>query len=105
MADVPKAVGDSAQDAETELFFDARVALRSYLVAKDELQWRLLNLYNKSDVFVRAVEGLCGMGDFQSCADECACAFARARGRDVFVGLGLEHWMDVFYGEAWRGRR
>lgn len=92
----------SALTEEAQRFRLARTALRSYLTARDELCWRLLNLYNKTDPFTKAVEGLHGMGDFQSCADECACAFARARGRDAFAGLGLEHWMDVFYGEAWR---
>ena len=91
----------SALTEEAHRFWLARTALRGYLTARDELCWRLLNLYNKTDPFTKAVEGLRGMGDFQSCADECAWAFARARGGDAFVGLGLEHWKDVFYGEAW----
>ena len=91
----------SALTEEAQRFWLARTALRGYLTARDELNWRL-RLFNKTDPFTKAVEGLRGMGDFQSCADECACAFARAHGRDAFAGLGLEHWMDVFYGEAWR---
>ena len=94
--------GASALSEEAQRFWLARTALRSYLVAKDELHWRAQNLYKRSDAFVKALEGIRGMGDFQSCADECACEFARAHGRDAFAGLGLEHWMDVFYGEAWR---
>ena len=50
--------------------------------------------------FTKAVGGLAGVGDFQSCADECAYSVARARGGDPFACLGLEHWMDAFYGEA-----
>ena len=92
----------SALTEEAHRFWLARTAMRGYLTARDELCWRLLNLYNKTDPFTKAVEGLRGMGDFQSCADECAWAFARARGVDAFACLGLEHWMDVFYGEAWR---
>ena len=93
--------GASALSEEAQRFWLARTALRSYLVAKDELHWRAQNLYKRSDAFVKALEGIRGMGDFQSCADECACEFARAHGRDAFAGLGLEHWMDAFYGEAW----
>ena len=50
--------------------------------------------------FTKAVEGLAGVGDFQSCADECAYSVARARGGDSFACFGLEHWMDASYGEA-----
>ena len=92
----------AVSEEEARRFWLARTALRGYLVTKDELQWRVQNLYKRSDAFTKAVEGLRGMGDFQSCADECAFAFARAHGRDAFAGLGLEHWMDVFYGEAWK---
>ena len=92
----------AVSEEEARRFWLARTALRSYLVVKDELHWRVQNLYKRSDAFTKAVEGLRGMGDFQSCADECAFAFARAHGRDAFAGLGLEHWMDVFYGEAWK---
>ena len=91
----------SALSEEVQRFWLARTALRGYLAARGELHWRVLSLYNKTDAFAKAVEGLGGVGDFQSCADECACSFARARGRDAFAGLGLEHWMDAFYGEAW----
>ena len=87
-------------EEDAQCFLLARTALRGYLAARSELHWRVRNLYNKTDAFTKAVEG--GVGDFQSCADECAYSVARARGGDAFACLGLEHWMDVFYGEAWR---
>ena len=79
----------------------ARTALRGYLAVRSELHWRVRNLYNKTDAFTKAVEALGGVEDFQSCADECAYSVARARGGDAFACLGLEHWMDAFYGKAW----
>ena len=92
----------AALSEEAQRFWLARTALRGYLTARSELDWRVQNMYNKTDAFTKAVEGLGGVGDFQSCADECAFSVARARGVDAFACLGLEHWMDVFYGEAWR---
>ena len=83
-----------------QCFCVARTALRRYLAARSELQWRVRNLYNKTDAFTKAVEGLGGVEDFQSCADECA-YLAHVRGGDALACLGLEHWMDAFYGEAW----
>ena len=91
----------SALSEEAQRFWLARTALRGYFTARSELHWRVRNLYNKTDAFTKAVEGLGGVGDFQSCADECAYSFACARGGDAFACLGLEHWMDAFYGEAW----
>ncbi len=91
----------STLSEEAQRFWLARTALRGYLTARSELHWRVRNLYNKTDAFTKAVEGLGGVGDFQSCADECAYSVARARGGDAFACLGLEHWMDAFYGEAW----
>ena len=92
----------STLSEETQRFWLARTALRAYLTARSELDWRVRSLYNKTDAFTKAVEGLGGVGEFQSCADECAYSFACARGGDAFACLGLEHWMDAFYGEAWR---
>ena len=86
---------------EAQCFGVARTALRGYLAARSELHWRVRNLYNKTDAFTKAVEALGGVEDFQSCADECAYSVARARGGDAFTCLGLEHWMDAFYGKAW----
>ena len=82
----------SALSEEAQRFWLARTALRGYLTARSELHWRVRNLYNKTDAFTKAVEGLAGVGDFQSCADECAYSVARARGGDAFACLGLEHW-------------
>ena len=82
----------STLSEETQRFWLARTALRGYLTARSELHWRARNLYNKTDAFTKAVEGLGGVGDFQSCADECAYSVGRARGGDAFACLGLEHW-------------
>ena len=82
----------SALSEEAQRFWLARTALRGYLTARSELDWRVQNMYNKTDAFTKAVEGLGGVGDFQSCADDCACSVARARGGDAFACLGLEHW-------------
>ena len=101
MADAGNKEASTLSKEEAQRFWLARTALRGYLTARSELDWRVQNMYNKTDAFTKAVEGLGGVGDFQSCADECACSFARVHGRDVFAGLGLEHWMDAFYGEAW----
>ena len=73
---------------EAQRFWLARTALRGYLTARSELDWRVRNLYNKTDAFTKAVEGLGGVGDFQSCADECAYSFACARGGDALRALG-----------------
>ena len=80
----------SALSEEAQRFWLARTALRGYLTARSELDWRVQNMYNKTDAFTKAVEGLAGVGDFQSCADECAYSVARARGGDAFACLGLE---------------
>ena len=89
----------------------AQTDLRGYPTARSELDWRVQNMYNKTDAFTKAVEGLGGVGEFQSCADECAYSFACARGGDAFACLGLEHWKlllqrasgtGCIYGEAWR---
>ena len=85
----------SALSEEAQRFWLARTALRGYLTARSELDWRVQNMYNKTDAFTKAVEGLGGVGDFQSCADECAFSVARARGVDAFACLGLEHWMHA----------
>ena len=45
-----------ALSEDARRFWLARTALRSYLVVKDELHWRVQNLYKRSDVFVKAVE-------------------------------------------------
>ena len=82
----------SALSEEAQRFWLARTALRGYLTARSELDWRVQNMYNKTDAFTKAVEGLGGVGDFQSCADECAYSVARAHGGDAFACLGLEHW-------------
>ena len=82
----------STLSEEAQRFWLARTALRGYLTARSELDWRVQNMYNKTDAFTKAVEGLGGVGDFQSCADECAFSVARARGVDAFACLGLEHW-------------
>ena len=79
----------SALTEEAHRFWLARTALRGYLTARSELDWRVRNMYNKTDAFTKAVEGLGGVGDFQSCADECAYSVARARGGDSFACLGL----------------
>ena len=92
---------EAALSEEAQRFWLARTALRGYLTARSELHWRVRNLYNKTDAFTKAVEGLGGVGDFQSCADGCAYSVARARGGDAFACLGLEHWTDAFNGEAW----
>ena len=70
----------STLSEEAQRFWLARTALRGYLTARSELHWRVRNLYNKTDAFTKAVEGLGGVGDFQSCADECAYSVARAHG-------------------------
>ena len=88
-------------EEDAQCFWLARTALRGYLAVRSELHWRVRNLYNKTDAFTKAVEALGGVEDFQSCADECAYSVARARGGDAFACLGLEHWMDAFYGKAW----
>ena len=88
-------------EEDAQCFWLARTALRGYLAVRSELHWRVRNLYNKTDAFTKAVEALGGVEDFQSCADECAYSVARARGGDAFTCLGLEHWMDAFYGKAW----
>ena len=90
----------SALSEEAQRFWLARTALRGYLTARSELHWRVRNLYNKTDAFTKAVQGLSGVGDFQSRADECAYSIAHARGRDVFACIGLEHWMLLCFGEA-----
>ena len=53
----------AVSEEEARRFWLARTALRSYLVVKDELHWRVQNLYKRSDAFTKAVEGLRGMGD------------------------------------------
>ena len=87
----------SALSEEPQRFWLARTALRGYLTARSELHWRVRNLYNKTDAFTKAVEGLGGVGDFQSCADECAYIFWAStcifRGSDSFSTKSIvERW-------------
>ena len=61
MADAGNKEASTLSKEEAQRFWLARTALRRYLVAKDELHWRAQNLYKRSDVFVKAVEGLVPM--------------------------------------------
>ena len=101
MAEAEHKEASALSEEDAQCFWLARTALRGYLAVRSELHWRVRNLYNKTDAFTKAVEALGGVEDFQSCADECAYSVARARGGDAFACLGLEHWMDAFYGKAW----
>ena len=93
---------------ELARFHTARRHYREYLKAQRELRWRVERALKPKDKTRKAVESLCGVGKFQSRADDCACSWAAAHGG--FPGLASP--TDAFYGQSqlvetridhWRG--
>lgn len=79
----------------------ARSEFRAYLVAKEELRWRVERFLPVGDRCRKAVARLVSdssVSAFQSCADECACRFAESLPGGRFPGF--ESFIDVFYGNA-----
>ena len=96
-------VAEAMQDASVGLhnFHRARSEFRAFLVANEELLWRVRRLLPAKDGCRKAAERLlsdCAISAFQSCADECACSFADSMPDRRFPGF--ESFIHVFYGEA-----
>lgn len=96
-------VAEAMQDASVGLrkFHQARSEFRAFLVANEELLWRVKHLLPPRDGCRKAVERLLSdscIATFQSCADECACSFANRLPDGRMPGF--ESFMHVFYGEA-----
>ena len=88
-------------DPELELFLDARAKFQEWLVAKEELLWRIRYVLPPGDKYRKAAERFIynsGISHFQSCADDCAERFAAAQPNREFPCF--ESFIDVFYGDA-----
>ncbi len=80
-----------------EQFHQARSEFRYFLVAKEELRWRVKRLLPANDKCRKKVEQLLsdsGVSAFQSCADECACRFVDCLPDGRFPGFNS--FIDVF---------
>ena len=90
-----------ATDLGLRCFLEARALLREWLVAKEELLWRIRYILPERDRFRKATERLLynnGVSHFQSYADDCAARFGAAQADGRFPRF--DSFIDVFYGDA-----
>ena len=93
--------GAHGADPGLQRFLEARELLQEWLVAEEELEWRIRHVLPSSDGFRKAAGKLLsqgGISDFQSCADICAERYGAAQGDGNFPCF--DSFVDVFYGDA-----